>query len=76
MLKGYKTMIINGLVVAFMAIKLVFPEAELPSPEDAGALVDQADEIITKTQALYVGALAFGNMVLRAVTSTSIFKKE
>lgn len=76
MFKGYKTIIVNGFVVLFMAIKLIFPEAELPAPDDAGAIVDQADELVTKGQALWIGVLAFGNMVLRAVTTTSIFKKE
>ncbi len=76
MLKGYKTIIVNGLVALFMVIKLISPDAELPTVESAGVIVDQADEIITKVQALYLGAYAFGNMILRAITSTSLFKKE
>lgn len=74
-LKGYKTMIINGAVILFGAIRLIWPDAELPDADDVGGLVDSAGELIGKAEALYISVLAGVNMVLRAVTSSPIFKK-
>ena len=75
MLKGYKTMIVNAAVILMMAIKMISPDAELPDAADVGGLVDSADELIGKAEALYIAALATANMVLRAVTTSPMFNK-
>lgn len=69
MLKGYRTIIFNVIMTAFMLINVWSPNTELPSgPEVQGAL-DNLELAI----AFFWG---LGNIILRAVTDTPIFKKE
>ena len=69
MLKGYRTIIFNVIMTAFMLINVWSPSTELPSGEDVKGALDNLDL-----------ALAFfwglGNIILRAITDTPIFKKE
>lgn len=83
MLKGKKTMLVNGLVVLLAVFHVTFPDANVPDPSQAGELVDQAEnfiennqDMLTDTQALWLGIYGIVNMILRAVTSTPVFKKE
>lgn len=75
MLKGYKTMIVNAVVVIFMALSLFVPDAEVPTPEAVGDVVDATDKLISDGQALYISGLAIVNMALRAVTTSPMFNK-
>lgn len=68
-IKGKKTVIINGLVVVLVAIGYLFPESVLPSPESLSQTFDLSVNAA-------VGVLAVINLVLRAVTTTSVFNKE
>lgn len=69
LLQGYRTMIVNFIVALIGVIAVMFPEAQLPTPEELGMTVDQ-----------FIGALlallAVINMILRAVTKTPMFRKE
>jgi hypothetical protein len=69
MLKGYRTIIFNVIMSAFMLISLWSPSTELPSGEEVKGALEQLDL-----------ALAFfwglGNIILRAITDTPIFKKD
>ena len=69
MLKGYRTIIFNVIMTVFMLINVWSPDTELPSGEDVKGALDNLDL-----------ALAFfwglGNIILRAITDTPIFKKE
>ena len=69
MLKGYRTIIFNVIMSLFMLITLWSPEADLPSGEEVKGALEQLDL-----------ALAFfwglGNIILRAITDTAIFKKD
>lgn len=63
MLKGYKTLIVNGALALFALVGVINPGAELPTADDVGTLVDQTD-------ALLLLGVALVNMVLRAVTTS------
>jgi len=66
-LQGYRTIIVNLLVAVLGVLAAAFPGASFPSPEELGVTVDQ-----------FVGALiavvAIINVILRAVTSTPVFR--
>jgi hypothetical protein len=76
MLKGYKTFIVNGVSLLVMIIIYFFPEAtgNLPTSEEIGAVVDQADKLISDGGLLTVALTNIANMFLRAITTTSIFQ--
>lgn len=67
LLKGWRTVIVNGAAVLYGAAATVAPEALLPSPE-----------WVTPSQAagLFVVALGAVNFGLRAITSTAIGERE
>lgn len=73
MLKGYRTLIVNGAVTLFGVIAYFFPGAELPSSDQVGELVDQSDAILTQADALIVAIIGVVNMILRSVTTTPPF---
>ena len=70
-MKGYRTIIFNALVMFFGVAAVVRPEiaGELPDKET----LDAATQQIFGAVGIIVGGV---NTVLRAVTNTSIFKKE
>lgn len=67
-LQGYRTILVNLAVAVLGVLAAMFPGANFPTPEDFGVTVDQ-----------FVGALialvAILNVILRAITSTAIFRK-
>ena len=69
MLKGYRTIIFNVIMTLFMFINLWSPSTELPSGEDVKSAIENLDLAI----AFFWG---LGNVILRAITDTAIFKKE
>jgi hypothetical protein len=68
MVKGYKTVIFNVLIGLLMVWKAVSPESELPTPELLNGLLDS---LYASLEAI----LVVGNIVLRAVTNTSVGRK-
>lgn len=67
-MKGYRTVAFNIIMTALMAFALWSPGAELP---DAGTI----DKLLGDAEGLFTAAWALGNMVLRAITDTPMFKK-
>jgi hypothetical protein len=69
MMKGYRTVIFNAAMAVVMIIKAANPDAELPDAESVTAAVDAVE--------LAIGLVwSIGNMLLRAITDSPIFKKE
>jgi hypothetical protein len=68
-MKGYRTIIFNAIMTALMILKVVNPEAELPTEGDVAGAVDA-------TEAAIVSIWGVGNVILRAVTTTKIGSKE
>ncbi len=66
--KGYKTVVFNVLIGLVMVWKAVSPESELPTPELLNGLLDS---LYASLDAI----LVVGNIVLRAVTNTSVGRK-
>lgn len=69
MLKGYRTVIFNIIMTAVMTMKMWMPESDLPDADSINHAIDGLDAAIT----LIWGV---GNILLRAVTNTPVFKKE
>ena len=71
--KGFKTFIANGILLLIAGIKLISPEAEAPTADQAQAVAEHAGEILTHGQAIWVAFISFGNLILRAVTTSPLF---
>lgn len=69
MLKGYKTVIFNALMMILMIAKQMYPETEIPDEEKIKGAIDMLDLIITSVWGI-------GNFALRAKTNSPIFKKD
>lgn len=70
MFAGYKTMIVNAVVMVFGLITAFSGPIEgAPDAEDVGLLVDSADGLI-------VALIGLVNIILRAVTRTPVFWKK
>jgi hypothetical protein len=67
-MKGFKTVAFNILLGGTLIARMFNPDAPLPDAETVAGTVDLVD------QALATG-LVVGNLVLRAVTNSPIFKK-
>lgn len=68
-LKGYRTILFNAIMTVLMFIQLWNPGAELPTgPEVTEGLIQ------VETALAFIWGL--GNIILRAITNTPIFKKE
>lgn len=67
-IKGYKTVVFNVLVGLLLVWKAVSPESELPSQDMLSQLVDSLYGALD-------AILVVGNIVLRAVTDTTIGRK-
>jgi hypothetical protein len=66
-MNGYKTIIVNGVLLVFSAVSYLFgPQSDLPDADAVGVLVDQGT-------ALWVGVVNIINIVLRAVTTGAVF---
>lgn len=68
-MKGYKTIAFNVLMAAIAVVHSANSDAQLP---DAAAVQGAVDNF----QVWFDGAVILGNLVLRAVTTSAIFKKE
>ena len=68
-LQGYRTVIVNLLVAILGVIAVVFPGADLPTPEELGLTVDQFIGALIA----FIGVL---NVILRALTSTPVFQRK
>lgn len=67
-MKGFRTIVFNLILFLFAAIRVAYPEWVSPETGDVNAFLDKID-------ASFVSLLAIGNIVLRFITSTPIFKK-
>lgn len=68
-LKGYRTLIFNLAMGVLLAIRGFYPDAELP---DAPAVEAAIGAFLDSLEVLIV----LGNVILRALTTTPIGKKE
>jgi len=68
-MKGYRTIAFNAVMAIVAAATIVSPDAELPT-------ADQVQSAVNGVEAAVVGVWTVGNMILRAITSSPIFKKE
>jgi hypothetical protein len=69
MFKGYRTIIFNVAMALIVIVKAIFPDAEVPD----GATVDSA---LAATEQVILAVTLIGNLILRAFTTTPIFKKD
>ena len=70
-MKGYKTVAFNAVMSFVMLLSVWKPDtaSSLPGATEVSGLLDQAEMWI-------VAVWGIGSVMLRAVTSTSIFKSE
>ncbi|KKK82669.1 hypothetical protein LCGC14_2801100 [marine sediment metagenome] len=67
-MKGFKTIAFNVIMLIIMGVRVINPEAELPDEATVEATVLSLDAGLT---ALW----GIGNIILRGVTDSPIFKK-
>jgi len=68
-MKGYKTIAFNVIMAIIAAVYALNPDAEKPSPEQVQGGVDAVE-------AGFAAVLSVGNIILRAITTSAVFKKE
>jgi len=68
-IKGFKTIAFNIIMSVIMMLTLWSPESDLPTGDQVQGALTGLEEALT----LIWGV---GNLILRAVTNSSIFKKE
>ncbi len=68
-MKGYRTIAFNAVMAIIAVATIVSPDAEVPTADQVQSAVNGADAAV-------VGVWTVGNMILRAITSSPIFKKE
>ena len=70
-IKGWKTILFNIIMTVVMLISVWggFGDAPAPTGEDIQSAIDQLDAAIAAIWGI-------GNLILRAITNTSIFKRE
>lgn len=66
-MKGYKTVIFNLLMMVIGVIAVLNPHAQLPAGADVQSAIDAS-------AVAYSAVWGIGNLILRAVTDTPIFK--
>ena len=66
---GFKTIAFNAIMGVIALWKIYYPEQEMPGEVEVQAAVDTFWQI-------FAAVSVVGNGALRAVTKTSIFKKE
>lgn len=69
MFKGYKTIVFNVVMGLVLFIRAMSPESELPDAESVEGAVDAVG-------AAFAAVWGIGNVILRAITDSPIFKKE
>jgi hypothetical protein len=67
MFKGYKTVAFNLIMTVLMMISLWLPEADLPEANVISQMLEGAEATLTTIWGV-------GNMILRAITDSPIFK--
>lgn len=68
-MKGYRTLAFNAIMAIVAIVHALNTDASLP---DAAAVQGVVDQFST----WFEGALVVGNLILRAVTTTPVLKKE
>lgn len=68
-MKGYKTIAFNVIMAVITVLALFNPGAELPTGETVSESLDAVFAAISSVTVV-------GNMILRAVTNSPVFKKE
>ena len=69
MMKGFRTILFNAVMAVVMIVKATNPDVELPD--------DQAVTVAFDAVELAIGLVwSIGNLILRAITDSPIFKKE
>lgn len=68
MFKGFKVTIFNAILAITGIVKILAPDAELPGEAEASAIADNIES-------LWLIGIAAVNQVLRAFTTSAIFKK-
>lgn len=68
-MKGWKTVTFNVVMALIAVVYAMNPDAEKPSVEQVQGGIDAAE-------GGFVAALSVGNIILRAITTSPIFKKE
>lgn len=69
MMKGFRTVLFNAVMAVVMIVKAINPDAELPDEVAVTASIDAVE--------LAIGLVwSIGNLFLRAITDSPIFKKE
>jgi len=69
MLKGYKTVAFNVVMSLITILTMFNPGSELPDAETVQGGIDAVEAAV-------VAVWTVGNLILRAVTDSPIFKKE
>lgn len=68
-MKGYRTILFNIVMTFLAAVTIVAPDADLPTADDVQSTLGAVETAI-------VAVWGIGNMILRAITTSPIFKKE
>lgn len=68
MLKGYRTLIFNGIMGVVMIVRAVWPDAAVPDEAEVGGVLDKLIESLDMIIAVA------GNIWLRFVTTTPVAK--
>lgn len=68
-MKGYKTLVFNALMAIIGIVHALNADAALPGADAVQGVVDQFST-------WFDSALVVGNIILRAITTTPILKKE
>ena len=68
-MKGYKTIAFNLVMTIVAGVAVLNPDAIMPSEANITGSIDALETA-------FVGVWGVGNLILRAVTSSAVFKKE
>jgi len=66
MLSGYKTYIFNGIMAIILLVQMFSPEAEMPTAEAVEGAAGAVEEAL-------LAVTLVGNLILRAITNSSVF---
>lgn len=68
-MKGFRTTAFNIAMTVIAAVTIINPDAELPTPE----AIDTGIDLV---EAAVVAVWGVGNLILRAITSSPIFRRD
>jgi len=68
-MKGYRTIAFNVIMSIVAVLAIVAPDAEVPTADAVNAGIDAVETAV-------VAVWSVGNMLLRAITNSPMFKKE